>query len=429
MGDEKTALRASRYRLRAVIAEPIQHLMEQNMKRSVLFAAFVAVVTLCASIASAQDQAQPVVSSAAPAAPAAEALTRTDTPEYQAFAAQMKVYKEGLKALRALKDEYQTATAERKDQIIAEFETLVDKTAEQQKELVPLACAAYTSIDGQNDELRAFLCSMLQWSVVSRENYELGYDVAKILFQYPLPPNADELYAYAAYAAFCTMNLDDADAWTKVAKEKNAIAKADPNEKMQMYGYLTQVLPQYRLNWAKEKEIREKEAQEGTNPRVELVTTKGTMILELFQKEAPNAVNNFLSLVEKGFYTDVPFHRVLPYFMAQGGDPTGTGSGGPGYCIPCECSQENARDHFRGSLSMAHAGRNTGGSQFFITFVPTYFLNGRHTVFGRVVEGMDVLSDITRIDPEKESDEAPAKIVKATIIRGKGGDFKKLPAR
>jgi cyclophilin family peptidyl-prolyl cis-trans isomerase len=115
--------------------------------------------------------------------------------------------------------------------------------------------------------------------------------------------------------------------------------------------------------------------------------------------------------------------------MAQGGDPTGTGTGGPGYSIPCECYEPNARAHFRGSLSMAHAGRNTGGSQFFITFVPTFFLNGRHTVFGRVVEGMDVLSDINRIDPEKESDVAPDKIIEAKILRGAPGKFEKLAER
>ncbi|MBP5622316.1 MAG: peptidylprolyl isomerase [Thermoguttaceae bacterium] len=184
----------------------------------------------------------------------------------------------------------------------------------------------------------------------------------------------------------------------------------------------------YKEVWAKEQKIREKEASEEL-PRVLLKTTKGDIVFELFLNEAPNAVNNFLTLVDQKFYTDVPFHRVLPFFMAQGGDPTGTGAGGPGYCIPCECYQDDARDHFRGSLSMAHAGRNTGGSQFFITFVPTFFLNGKHTVFGRVVEGMDVLSDINRIDPEQESEEAPDKIIEAKILRGKPGEFKKLPER
>lgn len=392
------------------------------MKKLVLFAAFVAsALTVGALSAQEQAQAQAQTNALAPAA-----LARTDTNEYQTFAAKMKIYKEGLKQLRSLKDQYQTANAEERDKIVAQFEPLVNKTAEQQKELVPLAVAAYKSIEGQNDELRAFLCSMLQWSVTARENYEVAYSVAKVLFEFPLPPNSEVLYAYAAFAAFCTMNLDDADAWIALAKEHKALSKADPNQKMQLEGYLLNVLPQYHESWKKEQAIREKEAADEL-PRVVLKTTKGDIVIELFLNEAPNAVNNFLTLIAKGFYTDVPFHRVLPFFMAQGGDPTGTGAGGPGYCIPCECRQENARDHFRGSLSMAHAGPNTGGSQFFLTFVPTNFLNGKHTVFGRIVEGMEVLSDITRIDPEKESEEAPDKILEAKILRGKPGEFKKLP--
>ena len=131
--------------------------------------------------------------------------------------------------------------------------------------------------------------------------------------------------------------------------------------------------------------------------RVKLSTTRGDIVIELFENEAPQAVANFLTLVKDGFYDGVVFHRVLPGFMAQGGDPTGTGSGGPGYSIKCECYQPNYRRHFRGSLSMAHAGRDTGGSQFFLTFVPTSFLDGKHTVFGRVIEGMDVAAGLKRL--------------------------------
>ena len=134
------------------------------------------------------------------------------------------------------------------------------------------------------------------------------------------------------------------------------------------------------------------EAKADDLPRVLLKTSKGDIVLELFENEAPNTVANFIALVEKGFYNGLTFHRVLPNFMAQGGDPTGNGSGGPGYAIACECYRPDARMHFRGSLSMAHAGRDTGGSQFFLTFLPTRHLNGQHTCFGRVIRGMDVLA-------------------------------------
>src|SRR5690606_36315249 len=137
------------------------------------------------------------------------------------------------------------------------------------------------------------------------------------------------------------------------------------------------------------------------------------------ENEAPDTVGNYISLVNKPFYDNSVFHRVLPGFMAQGGDPNGDGTGGPGYNIYCECYKEPHRNHFAGSLSMAHAGKDTGGSQFYITFKPTPHLNGRHTVFGRVVAGLDVLSKLQRIDPSDPKSGAivPDKIVEAEIVQ------------
>ena len=114
-------------------------------------------------------------------------------------------------------------------------------------------------------------------------------------------------------------------------------------------------------------------------------TSKGDIWLKLFPEEAPNTVANFAHLSNTGFYNDLNFHRVIPGFMAQGGCPTGTGTGGPDWAIPCETALNTSR-HARGTLSMAHAGPNTGGSQFFITFVPTPHLDGVHTVFGAIQE-------------------------------------------
>jgi len=152
-------------------------------------------------------------------------------------------------------------------------------------------------------------------------------------------------------------------------------------------------------------------------PRVKLMTSKGDIVLELFENEAPDTVGNFISLVEKGTYNGLTFHRVLKNFMAQGGDPKGDGSGGPGYTIYCECYKPEYRRHFQGSLSMAHAGRDTGGSQFFLTFRQTPHLNGKHTCFGRVIEGMDGLSKLQRRDPQGTTTGAPDSIVKAEVVR------------
>jgi len=112
----------------------------------------------------------------------------------------------------------------------------------------------------------------------------------------------------------------------------------------------------------------------------------GEVILDLFDQDAPNTVANFEKLVNEGFYNGLTFHRVIPGFVAQGGCPTGNGTGGPGYQINCEI---NPNKHERGSLAMAHAGRNTGGSQFYIAYQPQPHLDGGHTVFGKVAKGME----------------------------------------
>ena len=128
-------------------------------------------------------------------------------------------------------------------------------------------------------------------------------------------------------------------------------------------------------------------------------TEKGDMTVQFYDKDAPNTVDNFLKLAKEGFYNGVTFHRVLPDFVIQGGDPTGTGAGGPGYKIKCELEGEN-QYHDRGVLSMAHAGRDTGGSQFFICHSRnnTAHLDRNHTCFGKVVENVDVVDDIRQGD-------------------------------
>jgi peptidyl-prolyl cis-trans isomerase B (cyclophilin B) len=121
-----------------------------------------------------------------------------------------------------------------------------------------------------------------------------------------------------------------------------------------------------------------------------ITTDKGAMVLELFAEKTPKTVNNFVFLSQEGFYDGIVFHRVIPDFMAQGGDPTGTGRGGPGYRFEDEFHPELKHDK-PGILSMANAGPGTNGSQFFITHVPTPHLNNKHSVFGQVTEGIDVL--------------------------------------
>lgn len=126
------------------------------------------------------------------------------------------------------------------------------------------------------------------------------------------------------------------------------------------------------------------------NRKIKFTTNKGVFVAEMFEDKAPLTTKNFIELVEKGFYDGIIFHRVIDGFMIQGGDPTGTGMGGPGYKIKDEFGEGLKHDD-EGILSMANAGPNTGGSQFFITLAPTPWLNGYHAIFGKVVEGMDVV--------------------------------------
>lgn len=123
-------------------------------------------------------------------------------------------------------------------------------------------------------------------------------------------------------------------------------------------------------------------------------TDHGNIVIELFEKDAPGTVENFVSLIKKGFYDGLTFHRVIPGFVAQGGCPYGNGTGGPGYEIKCE-TEGNPNKHIRGAVSMAHRGKDTGGSQFFIVYEPQPHLDGVHTVFGQVIEGMEAVDKIT----------------------------------
>jgi cyclophilin family peptidyl-prolyl cis-trans isomerase len=133
-----------------------------------------------------------------------------------------------------------------------------------------------------------------------------------------------------------------------------------------------------------------------------LHTDKGDIQVELFAAQAPKTVNNFVFLAREGFYNGTTFHRVIRDFMIQGGDPRGTGTGGPGYKFDDEPGALALKHDRPGILSMANAGPNTNGSQFFITHIPTPHLNGKHGVFGRVVSGMDVVNSIRERDPSRD---------------------------
>jgi cyclophilin family peptidyl-prolyl cis-trans isomerase len=230
--------------------------------------------------------------------------------------------------------------------------------------------------------------------------------------------------ALAATASLLLSRIDDAEEWVTRASKAGLPAASTAD--------LQKAIARDRPKVEAEMAKRKAEAQADDLPRVKISTSSGDLVVELFENEAPNTVANFLTLVEKGFYDGTPFHRVIGGFMAQGGDPTGSGSGGPGHAIACECSAPGARKHFLGTLSMAHAGKDTGGSQFFLTFRPTEHLDGKHTVFGRVIEGFDVLPRLTRTQDEQGRPVPgvkPDRIVKAEVVRKRNHPYdpKTLP--
>lgn len=292
--------------------------------------------------------------------------------------------------------------ADRK-QLQKEFEELLKSAEQLQYPLCDSAELAYAAAPNKDPELAEFLIQTLG-GYIQEDNYERGTKLAHMLLENKCENNSLDLLAGLTF--FMTNDFEEAEKHLAAAKERGAT-----NEHGNRYLGLAK---QYQTLWAKEKEIRAAEEKAGNLPKVKLETSKGTIVIELFENEAPNTTANFIDLVSKKYYDGLTFHRVIPGFMAQGGDPQGTGAGGPGYTIPDELG-ENHRKHFRGSLSMAKtAAPNSGGSQFFLTFVPTTHLDGKHTVFGRVVDGMDVLSKIQRTEGVPGA--TPDKIIKATVI-------------
>ncbi len=314
------------------------------------------------------------------------------------------------KRLRELQETYATSTSPAaRVEIKKQYLELVEKSNAMLPNLRTAAEAAYLAEPNKNANVTRLLVGMVAYDF-RRDEYESALKLAKLLDENKC--EEEVLYAVAGVAAF---NADDYETAEKYLTRADKAGKLDRQAKEMLAELHAQ-----KEAWAKEQEIRTKEAaadEKNLLPRVKIETTKGPIIVELFENEAPQTVGNFISLIEAKKYDNLTFHRVLQGFMAQGGDPQGDGTGGPGYEIYCECYKPEYRRHFRGTLSMAHAGRDTGGSQFFLTFRPTTHLNGRHTAFGRVVEGMDVLAKLQRIDPQNPTGVTPDKIVKAEVLR------------
>jgi len=368
------------------------------------------------------------------------------------FNAKFAEYKQLIHDIEEQRTAYQQADEAQREQINSNLEQQIDQAQKAVKEMIKSGIEVFRAAPNQNEQITDLLTSVAQHYAVGRSLDKEGkfrsggdqYEKALPMIEVLVEGDAKDpgLPVWGFVSAFNTNQYDLAADYLALAEEKKALTNpetiTEPAQKDFMktaWKYAT-LLDTYRETWAQEQAIRDAEAAADDLPRVKLQTSKGDVVIELFENESPIAVANFITLVKQGFYDGLSFHRVLPMFMAQAGCPLGTGTGGPGYAIACECYQPNARQHFRGSLSMAHAGQNTGGSQFFLTFVPTDHLDGKHTVFGRVLEGFDVLGELQRRSPSgsPQNDQLlpPAdKILKAEVLRDRGHayDYPKLPGK
>lgn len=305
-----------------------------------------------------------------------------------------------------LAEQFRSAPPDQREQIREQYMTLVDQMDDLLPKLTQTATAAYLAAPNDDPDLARLLVGIAA-NALRNDRFEAAAETAQMLIDNQCPEQA--VYGVAGTAAYCLDNFELAEKYLNIARQAQLLEQDG-----QMYA--TDVAMAKKL-WQVEQRLRAAEAAADDLPRVLMRTSKGDLVIELFENEAPQTVGNFVSLVEKGFYNGLTFHRVLPGFMAQGGCPDGTGAGGPGYQIFCESDKPDRRNHFRGVLSMAHAGKNTGGSQFFLTFRRTSHLDGGHTVFGRVIEGLEVLEELQRIDPQRPSGVQPDKILEAKVIR------------
>jgi len=308
--------------------------------------------------------------------------------EQEVFEQTFARWKEVMKQLRALDIEYRTTHPARREPIEARYDEVVRQGESLERDLIDAAVVAFVDDPSSRQDLARFLLGVLQMEMTA-ERYEDSLRIAQLLIDNEV--KIPGLYNLAGVAAYNSNQFELARKHLRRAQELDSLNEAGRKCAASL-AYSAEA-------WAEEERLREAETAAHNLPRVILYTHKGEIEIELFEDQAPNTVANFISLVEKGFYNGLTFHRVKQGFMAQAGCPEGDGTGGPGYTIRCECYEDGARKHFRGSVAMANAGPHTGGSQFYINFVPTPHLDGRHTVFGRVVRGLDVLAKLQRREP------------------------------
>lgn len=362
--------------------------------------------------------------------PAAEPTERSR--ERADFDAVLDEWNPFIDGLRQVRRDYATAPPEASPDLEKEYARMVKKGQFLEAQLVDAAVIACVKQPEENEDLSYFLGNMAA-TLLLREEYEDALSIGQKLIDNRLG-GGDQymMYYFTAIAAYAVSDFDLAarhfewlDENERRIPGKDTLAQR--NLLKEVVREVRADLDYYKAAWPGERARREQEKAAADLPRVLLKTNKGEIELELFEDDAPNTVANFISLVEKGFYDGLTFYYVEQRLLAQTGCPEGNGTGGPGHMIRCECYQPNHRLHFRGSVSMATKGPDTGGSQFCIAFRPVRTLDGKQTVFGRVVGGLDVLARLQRRKPDPEIEEEllpkPDELIEATVLRKRSHSY------
>jgi cyclophilin family peptidyl-prolyl cis-trans isomerase len=356
-------------------------------------------------------------------------------------------YKEAIRQIEKLRADFQTADAATRGKINAELTGQVAHAQSLVNTMVEAAVEAYRLAPAGDPQVTNLLVAVVRHYVTGQPDptgptrilndgqYERALPIIKLLIDNDAADR--RLYAWGFLSAFVINNYDLAEEYLMLAKvsegfdDPSGISNPAERTAMGLALKFAADVDKYRKLWEAETAIRAAEAAADNLPRVKLTTTKGEITVELFENEAPQSVANFLSLVKQGYYDGTPFHRVIGGFMVQGGAKTDSGGGGPDYTIRGEHVLPNYRRHFRGTLSMARKGDqpDSGSSQFFLTMVPTPHLDGEHTAFGRVTEGIDVLADIVRREPTGDPVRdaglpKPDRILKAEVLRDRGHEYR-----
>ena len=335
--------------------------------------------------------------------------------EYESVFSEWKTLLEQMRLTRV-----KAANAEKQE--LPDLQKEYDQQIEQGEAMIPrlrdAAIAAYLDAPNEDNQITRWL-STIASDFVQHDRFAEAKPALDALVEGETTDPT--VYNNAGIVAFVLNDFDTAATLLEKAEAMGALTELSVGFKYE--------IDNYKEYWTREKKLREEAADakgQDRLPQVKITTSQGEILVELFENEAPETVGNFIHLAERGFYDGRAFHRVIGNFMVQGGCPKGDGTGGPGYSIYCECVNNNHRKHFAGSLSMAHGGRDTGGSQFFMTLVPTPHLNGLHTVFGRIIEGFDVLAKIQRRDPTKPADLAktPDKIESVEVLFKRDHEYK-----